>query len=264
MKLCSIVPTPWLGKVPLFTDTHLILAQEVAKTPQYGDFYRKRCMAGDYIIVDNGAFEKEDVDVEGVLEAAHKVYVPNCGGVEVVAPEVMGDVDGSISKFLDFVELLNKRNITYFRIMVVLQGENSTEVQKMHNQIVPKVPPALRSIITYGIPKYLGDLRPGIVKDLTKNKMPSIHLLGLVGAADRKNELAGVRSLDTSYPATVALLDLPAIPYDGGLKSPTRPDHFFEQPEPTDRQIQVYQLAYEWLRKEIHAVNPISNEVTLP
>lgn len=265
MKLCSIVPTSWLGKVPLYSSTHLILAQEVQKTPRYKDFYRKRCIEGDYIIVDNGAFEKEDVDMHGVLQAAHDVYVPRCGGVEVVAPEVMGDIDASVSKLREFIGLQIKLNITYFRQMVVLQGANDNEAYEMFKLVHPHMKDLK---VSYGIPKYLGAYRQRIITRvltdpmLNLNEVPKIHALGVSGGEDRRLSSNLIRSMDTSYPATISLLNLPPIPHDGKLVSPARPDNFFGQPEPTHAQYKAYCLSYGWLRDTLQADAPTDYEDT--
>ena len=53
---CFIAPTAYLHLVPKEVTIHLLLAH-LLEDRAYCDFYKKRKEQGDYIIVDNGAFE---------------------------------------------------------------------------------------------------------------------------------------------------------------------------------------------------------------
>jgi hypothetical protein len=251
MKLCNIVPVQWLKKIDLYTNIHLILAQEVLKSSFYGDFYRRRCIDGDFIIVDNGAFEKETVSAEQIIEVAHKVFVPGKGTVEVVAPEIMGNPRASMDLLDRFITMLDQCYISYFRLMVVVQGKTTDEAIEFFRNAklyikYAKVP------ITWGVPKYLDENRPSIVRMILEETTDPIHLLGLAGASDRRIvHSRQIRSLDTSYASTIALTDLSPIPLDGGLRSPKRPPNFFNAAEPTDNQRHIYGVAYDWLRNEL-------------
>lgn len=54
---CVIAPTPYLQHYATQSPRHLVLAHLVAKDPVYAAFYRKQSALGDFIIMDNGAFE---------------------------------------------------------------------------------------------------------------------------------------------------------------------------------------------------------------
>lgn len=54
---CVIAPTAYLEQYATQSNRHLVLAHLVAKDPNYAEFYRNRSAAGDFIIMDNGAFE---------------------------------------------------------------------------------------------------------------------------------------------------------------------------------------------------------------
>jgi hypothetical protein len=54
---CVIAPTAYLQYYATQSPRHLVLAHLVAKDPAYAAFYRTRSDIGDFIIMDNGAFE---------------------------------------------------------------------------------------------------------------------------------------------------------------------------------------------------------------
>lgn len=54
---CVIAPTAYLTHYATQSNRHLVLAHLVSKDPAYAEFYRHRSLAGDFIIMDNGAFE---------------------------------------------------------------------------------------------------------------------------------------------------------------------------------------------------------------
>ncbi len=56
MKHALIAPTKYLHLIPEGSNFHLLLAH-LMKDEEYSSFYRARQEAGDFIIVDNGAFE---------------------------------------------------------------------------------------------------------------------------------------------------------------------------------------------------------------
>jgi hypothetical protein len=56
-QFCIIAPTTYLKPYAIMSTTHLVLAHLVETDPDYADFYKERSLAGDRIIMDNGAFE---------------------------------------------------------------------------------------------------------------------------------------------------------------------------------------------------------------
>lgn len=61
---CFIAPTEYLKLIPKKSNVHLLLAH-LLEDRKYCEFYAKRKQQGDYIIVDNGAFEfKRPLDAD--------------------------------------------------------------------------------------------------------------------------------------------------------------------------------------------------------
>ncbi len=56
MKHCFIAPTKYLHMIPASSTMHLLLAH-LMKNEEYSEYYRIRQSKGDFIVVDNGAFE---------------------------------------------------------------------------------------------------------------------------------------------------------------------------------------------------------------
>lgn len=79
---CIIAPTPYLEYTKR-SKRHLVLAHIVDTNPVYGEFYKQRSAEGDFIIMDNGAFELgESYAPEKLIELGIK-----CGADAIVLPD---------------------------------------------------------------------------------------------------------------------------------------------------------------------------------
>ena len=80
---CIIAPTHYLQHYATQSQRHLVLAHLVAQDPSYAEFYRQRSEAGDFIIMDNGAFElgssyvPEELIRLGLLCGADALVLPD-------------------------------------------------------------------------------------------------------------------------------------------------------------------------------------------
>lgn len=83
MEFCIISPTAGLERYATLSKTHLVLAQ--IEDPQYQQFYIKRRVAGDTLILDNGAYEKGEAIQESHFIEAINLYSPQW----VVCPDAM-------------------------------------------------------------------------------------------------------------------------------------------------------------------------------
>jgi len=57
MEFCVISPTVGLERYATLSKTHLVLAHEYERNHEYAKFYERRKAEGDFIILDNGAYE---------------------------------------------------------------------------------------------------------------------------------------------------------------------------------------------------------------
>lgn len=84
-SFCFITPIEYLQYTQC-SNTHLVLAHMVHEDPDYTEFYRQRSIQGDFIIMDNSAFELgESFTPEMLLELAGQ-----CGAHAIVLPDYPG------------------------------------------------------------------------------------------------------------------------------------------------------------------------------
>jgi hypothetical protein len=82
-SFCFITPSSYLEEYAVASNTHLVLAHLVDEDPQYGAFYRDRAQAGDFIMMDNSAYElKEPYAPDRLVDLARE-----CGANAVVLPD---------------------------------------------------------------------------------------------------------------------------------------------------------------------------------
>jgi len=112
MKIAFITPVPMLEKYATQSNYHLILAQVCAKSPEYVEFYRERRRAGDYVILDNGAYELgAGVDVQ-LLKKYADIIQPSA----VVLPDVRNDALSTIALTRQAIEVLRQPNRELFAV----------------------------------------------------------------------------------------------------------------------------------------------------
>ncbi len=76
MEFCIIGPTAGLERYATLSKTHLVLAH--IKDGAYVEFYRKRRTDGDWIILDNGAYESAGIPDVYLVEAI-RIYDRSLG-----------------------------------------------------------------------------------------------------------------------------------------------------------------------------------------
>jgi len=120
IKVAHIIPTDFLPQTTQITNfppyqIQLLLAHQVLKDKKYLEYYIKRKELGDYIILDNSAFEFGEALSTDLLEKAINLTLPN----EFVLPDVLFDKNKTIEKSIKFANNLNRKSIKY---MAVVQG----------------------------------------------------------------------------------------------------------------------------------------------
>lgn len=122
MKLAFIAPIEYLHLVPLNESFHLILAH-LLRFPRYVEYYNKRYECGDFILLDNSAFEfKRPIEGEEILQFIER------SGVKVdmlVAPDYpMQNGSKTIEGLIRFKKLLEKEGLSKsYKVMAVPQSE---------------------------------------------------------------------------------------------------------------------------------------------
>lgn len=110
MKLCIIAPTSGLQQFASQSDgVHLALIHLVESDPVYTQYYLERSLAGDKIILDNGAFEFGfPCSAERMIVAADKIKAH-----VLVAPDYPGeDFEKTVDSTKEFCDLLRNEEYT--------------------------------------------------------------------------------------------------------------------------------------------------------
>lgn len=80
---CFITPISYLDMFAIASDRHLVLAHLVDQNDLYANFYKTRSECGDYIMMDNSAYElHEPYSPDKLLSLAEK-----CGAHAIVLPD---------------------------------------------------------------------------------------------------------------------------------------------------------------------------------
>lgn len=177
---------------------HLTLAHNVLTEPEYARFYQRAHQQGHFIMLDNGAAEEGTLAVEALTDAANLI-----GADEIVLPDVIRDMDGTISATMDANVL---KHIPPRKRAVVPQGRNADEWLSCANYFVDAL-----EFTTLCIPKhaerYPGG-RVGLLNEIKKMGWHNhyyIHLLGIHGSPHfeitaLKTLAPYVRGIDSAAP----------------------------------------------------------------
>jgi hypothetical protein len=191
-------------------DIQFVLAQEV--TRENTVFYRALSDAGQYIILDHGAFEigHPAFDYENWPE--YMKIAEAVGASEVIAPDVQWDPYQSFDKQLEFARWFrDKRYHDRFKLMAVVWSAGTGDVGYWFGRYKDLVHPD-----TYGIGKwyesqYADGTRKQIIQGLMQNfnvKPSQLHALGCPHAREIFELRNLVRSMDTGLATKAALQEI--------------------------------------------------------
>jgi len=222
--LALIPPIPHLDLGT--TKRHLLLAH-LCDDPKYFLYYRNRRLQGDFLILDNSAYEFHGSQgtISYLLALGYHLRAQ-----EIVVPDTIMRERSTYSHMLDSAAFLNSTAGQYAwkraegpRIMVVPQVDPETQDiddYDEHAQLLMElwhyVNPYLAGHITLGISKNMDRLEGGwpkifeqVVTNLTANYPIKVHLLGLPHRLQMIRQLLRdypfIRSLDTAQPFISAL-----------------------------------------------------------
>jgi hypothetical protein len=110
MHFCAITPIRWLEMFDKAGPCHMALAQNL-KHRAYLDHYIARLKEGHTVILDNGAYENEQLNYKCLTEAI-ELLLPTY----IVLPDDPGDYRSSSMMSLDFIEYLKAHNPSILKI----------------------------------------------------------------------------------------------------------------------------------------------------
>jgi len=249
VKIAHIVP-PYVADLvqEQIGDYHLLLPHLVPLA-RYRDYYRNDV---GYKIMDNGVAEGRATTFTQQLFMAKAM-----GCKEVVLPDVMGDMDKTLSAVarafpMAFVERNN------YQFMFVVQGRTILECVNCGERALNTFPGIINS---FGIPRHIlrvtADARVRLVH-LLKNMSPKrpIHLLGthphLPGELLRFGQFfceLGVRGVDTSMAWNAACQNI-HLPHKGPIER--QPMEEFAEAIPVEQQLKLLlqnmEVMNSWVR----------------
>lgn len=209
MKVAVIPP---IGSLELVAhmDYHMCLAHLVLEEdPDYLSFYRSQIARGAFVIMDNGAAEKQALTIS---ELAHAVEL--LGPTETVLPDVLRDGTATIQRATEALEnaefqaALAKGST---RLMAVPHGHNVTQWITCAVRLL-----AIPQVSTIGISKFEVDVLPEIATEgraalakLLRIYGPQrpylIHYLGMHGSpVEVSLDPYAARGVDTCLPIEAA------------------------------------------------------------
>lgn len=182
----------------------LALPELIRHNTSYTTFMYEQSLAEDLVILDNGVFEDNSVDVDTLFKYADAIRA-----TEIVIPDIMHDKDATIRLMHEFKPYALEHR-TQYNYMGVLQGENTFQYKQVCESFATQ-----DWITTIAIPKYFfrktfthrTQLAQWIHE--TYPHRFDIHFLGMdefARAFETQYALnrVNVRSMDTSLPFVYA------------------------------------------------------------
>lgn len=121
MNVALITPTKLLPKYAVKSKYHLVLAHIYEQDAAYREFYKKRVRAGDFVILDNSAYElKAAVEVTRLIHCIEDLHP-----TAVFLPDVRFDKDATIRRAEEAHEWLRGYDCKLF---AVPQGKDRASV----------------------------------------------------------------------------------------------------------------------------------------
>lgn len=205
-KVAHIVPVGSLSKT---NDCvyNMCLANVAIKDHSYAEYFRQKSVMGQFVLMDNGAAEGDQLDMNDLIRCYHYVE-PN----EVVLPDTLLDGNDTIEKSEVAIRKLHSHygSELPFTLMAVPQGRNLDEWSECAREFVKN--PEIKSL---GVSKFLQMethdpfVRGRAVKELGKllryyNRYDmEVHLLGLSEnpciVKTIQNKYPFVRGCDSAY-----------------------------------------------------------------
>ena len=150
IKLCFITSIPGLSTYAQLSNMHMSLAHLVVESDEYATFYKWQGHSGNFVIMDNSAFEFESqgrgVPQDMVIEAANKIN-PN----EICVADMLFDGKATIEAVDDFMKFVKKYHpylIGNVKFMAIPQGNSEDEWLDCYEALVTR-----RDINTIGFSK---------------------------------------------------------------------------------------------------------------
>lgn len=193
LGLAHIVPTSGLEYIKN-DPFQMSLAHLIDEDQEYFEYYKNKIKEGVFVIMDNGAFEGEDLSNEELLELYYKLKP-----TELVLKDILFGGEESYKLTKESYEFFRSKNISA-KLMGVPQGKSLEEWKENAIRVLEL------GVDTIGVPRVLDkvqkDGRIEAAKFIRENDLDvEIHLLGAAedfGETKRVLDAVNIRSMDTS------------------------------------------------------------------
>lgn len=238
MQTILIPPVPELQNYP--QRMHLLLYHLLQEYRDYHQHYVNARIRGDYLILDNSAYELgESVNLDSLILKAIRLNVQ-----ELVAPDVLGNSLATIERTEAFLLALRQRERFFKngipRIMLVPHGQTHHEwvgcleiLLAKHHFYFPEKTPVV------GIARRYEDIDGGLIglvdqcKVKRTQRMFDVHLLGwgrdiwALGTIGHKHPW--VRSVDSAKPFHLGMAGISINIHKPKVQYVGRPQDYFER-----------------------------------
>jgi hypothetical protein len=262
MRATIIPPVPLLEKYSKYNGGyHLILASLAKAWPNsYAKFYRSLTDKGEFVILDNDAYEEGVGASFETLKSLNETIRPS----EIVLPDVLSSGSETYQKSeMAFQAFLGEHSLpNYPKFMGVPHGSTIDEWMKCAKSLVQLGVNSIGMARMYGedpvggmIP-YLTELNGWLVRRFSDKCPMQVHLLGWSNRLDALSEVANMpfmegiylRGVDSSKPLTYASTHTTIGNYYQG-----RPKGYFEMGE--------WQIPEDIAIRNIHIFREYANEL---
>ena len=172
MEVATILPIPYLH-LTARDQYHMCLAHLVKKSEKYADYYREMSNKGEFVLMDNGAAEGEQLSIDEIIECAWKVQPK-----EIVLLDSIHSRIETVAKSKYSKTKLEEALPPATHFMGVPHGETWPDVVRCAEQLIEDV-----GVHSIGISKFLSErygpmARLQLLEDQPMLARREVHLLG--------------------------------------------------------------------------------------
>lgn len=128
-KLAHIVPRDLLDMIA-DNQYQMSLAHLIKQDEKYLAFYRRMVAAGRYVLMDNGAAENSQLDLEGLYECWNKLR-PS----ELILPDTLCDRESTLNKTKKAIKYFKEKGVDCY-FMAVPQGASLEEWKQSAEELI--------------------------------------------------------------------------------------------------------------------------------
>ena len=228
MKVALITPTPLLNKFAVRSPYHLVLAHEYTTDEAYRQFYKERSEAGDYVMLDNGAYELgESIPTRELYHIASDL-----NPTAIFLPDARFHTKRTMQLVTEALQFLYG---SPWQLIGVPQGDNLESILECYDWLQRQ-----SGVDGFGLYEEIGLVaglgnRANFLRHLEEtdrvDRSKYYHLLGMEEDMSMIEKLASfdwVSGIDSAKPIVYGLHGIRLLPDGPEAEYPHRPKGYFE------------------------------------